>query len=1213
MKKAKILTVLGVLLAMGITACNGNTKKSSSSVTPASSSQPAPSSTSQAPSSSSQAPSSTSQAPSSSSQNPSSSSSATEHTHSWGDWAKKTDATCTDPGTEERECSECHEKEVRDTKKLDHDLDDETAVVRLNSDNKKVTQKDCKVGHEHVLTMPLDNNSGIFKTVDGAEKDQFTIGDASTFKPTNGVYKMTKKDAILFKINVATAVQGAEIEIGAKYTNPSSRYFYNHGDGGSQGDNPDSDTYRYYTKVNDGEFVGIKYSGLMSSIFGDGTTIEYMPLGKFDLKAGENLIYVRQGNLGYRVSLEGEFRVAIGSAQIGGTVPTHQHVAGEEWKSDANKHWHECVGANCDEEGVKLEEAEHTWGTPEVVTAATCTEKGEQKVKCVICQYEKTEEIAALGHNFEGQTPVVHSEPTCDQEGSKTTHCVRCDKDIDEVIPALGHTYGEPAVVAAKGEGYVGYNKLECSVDHAIRLEIKALDGTLAEGSSVKSGTPEGYLKLNSNGNSISWKFDLELPADVDGAIGMIYQRGVMDGFSSNKGKTYAWYDSRSNNTRPEGNFDLTVNGSLVDFSAFLNVTFEDLTKGGVDSGLGDSYSPLADCPVGQISLNKGDNTVVYKRTGSYNLAISEIVLVVKTFKHVHAAGEEWLSNETKHWHVCNVAGCPVEGGYKMDEADHTWGEKYDEVPATCSAKGSYKQKCTVCQYEKTVETDKIDHTWGEWDIKSAATCEAAGSKERECTVCHEKETARVAKLDHVYGDVVNSYAAGEGYVAAKSYNCSLCNKSALRWSALDFDATLSDSGLEKNADNVRFKSGSVENKGNTEVTGSHIVYKVNVKEAVASASLAFKVKNSGGNNGKAPVFGPIPNDSSVGYIKQADGSLVESTHRYGLKVNGVEYFLGEDDYGDQSSKTGWFDWPVSFPLEAGVNTIDVFAYRGYRANMYEFQLTGLPLEVNTHEHANDGTWKTDENNHWHVCTNDGCPEEGGIYDKAAHTWGEPVVVPATQDTEGSETYTCSVCGATKVVKLDKLPVKEWSDTECIAGCAKSNPTTKEYASGVKGVKSSQLADSKPMTLTYTAAAAGTLKLRMYLSIKVSNNDTFKNNNGGGSGFWYHDNNKETPKEKMRITVNGVQVTPPGALEDIDFKAQGCTVGDTKASDSGALSVPIWIDICDVTLQEGENTIQFEIITNSYSFFICGVALSKQRINIIYRLESVFPTLFFIG
>ena len=197
----------------------------------------------------------------------------------------------------------------------------------------------------------------------------------------------------------------------------------------------------------------------------------------------------------------------------------------------------------------------------------------------------------------------------------------------------------------------------------------------------------------------------------------------------------------------------------------------------------------------------------------------------------------------------------------------------------------------------------------------------------------------------HDYSDLAKTNEAANDCAETKVYNCAdaTCDTSVIRWSALAFNAALSDSGLEKNSDNVRFKSGSVENKGGTAVTGSHIVYKINMKKAVANAGLAFRIKNTGGSGNTAPVFKAISGDSSLGAIANADGTFTTATHRYGLKVNGVEYLLGDDNYGDQKSVTGWFDWPVNFPLQAGVNTIDVFAYAGYRANMYEFQLTGFP------------------------------------------------------------------------------------------------------------------------------------------------------------------------------------------------------------------------------------------------------------------------------
>ena len=140
------------------------------------------------------------------------------------------------------------------------------------------------------------------------------------------------------------------------------------------------------------------------------------------------------------------------------------------------------------------------------------------------------------------------------------------------------------------------------------------------------------------------------------------------------------------------------------------------------------------------------------------------------------------------------------------------------------------------------------------------------------------------------------------------------------------------------------------------------------------------------------------------------------------------------------------------------------------------------------------------------------------------------------------------------------------------------NNKVKTFADGTKGFKTNLLTGGKTLTLSYNAAAAETVKLRMYLSIKTSNNNS--------TGFWKHNGS-----EKMRITVNGVQLTPPA--EDLNFKNLGCTVDDASAADNGKLAVPVWADIANIDLQEGANSIVFTVIDTNYSFFICGVALSR--------------------
>ena len=67
-------------------------------------------------------------------------------------------------------------------------------------------------------------------------------------------------------------------------------------------------------------------------------------------------------------------------ATSGGEHTHHSH--GSEWKSDADKHWHEC---SC---GDQSEEAPHTFKWV-VNKEATATENGNKHQECEICGYKK--------------------------------------------------------------------------------------------------------------------------------------------------------------------------------------------------------------------------------------------------------------------------------------------------------------------------------------------------------------------------------------------------------------------------------------------------------------------------------------------------------------------------------------------------------------------------------------------------------------------------------------------------------------------------------------------------------------------------------------------------------------------------------------------------------------------------------------------------------
>ena len=831
--------------------------------------------------------------------------------------------------------------------------------------------------------------------------------------------------------------------------------------------------------------------------------------------------------------------------------------------------------------GGKKEEHKHVYENWTQTKAPTCTEKGEEEGTCK-CGEKSTRPVNALGHDW-GEW-AVKTAASCTTDGVEERACKRagCNEKETRVVKAAHDWDAEQDVAAGTDpENQVGYKLANCKNGDAVKLDIRAVDAKFYKGGikqSTTNPTPDGYFKLGSKNDKAYWRFTL---AGTKMYKGMLYQYGAMDSFSGNTDKSYAMTSTSGDHapSYPLGNFDVQVNGDSLDKSQWIDILFSELLADGDDSSaMGSDFSPLCLCPIGECVIQPGANEITYERLGSYNLLISDLIFIGSEFQHVHAAADAWSSDETGHWHACTAPGCPT--GKADAVVPHTLEEVAAEgVAATCKAEGKKVEKCSVCGFKKETVLPKLAHTLGEAYDVVPATCEAAGSQKKKCSVCDEVITEVLPKVDHKFGDIIESFPAGEGYIATTGHNCSVCNKGALRWSALDYDATASSTGLDRQSTYVRFASGAVENKGGTEAVGSHIIYKVSVAAAQEKVGLAFKIKNTGGNNGNADVFGPITNDTSVGYIKNADGTFIESTHRYGLRVNDVEYFLGDNNYGNQPSATGWFEWPVEFPVKAGVNTIDVFPYRGYRAQLMEFELTGLPKFESSHLHNGDATWLNDADNHWHKCTAEGCPLADGIYDKAAHTFvkDEAASSDPTTTANGLLVEKCSVCQKVKETVIPALNLKEWVKedlTNVIPGAANLTKTT--YANDIVGYKWNN-ATNAVANFKYTPAAAGNYTLKLLLSPKSGNQ--------ASTGFW-----KQGSDAKTKITVNGVELTAPDT--DLDFTV--CQTKSATARDgTSSMMEPVWFEIANVALTAGENTITLQYLTGGYSYFLCGAAIAN--------------------
>lgn len=145
-----------------------------------------------------------------------------------------------------------------------------------------------------------------------------------------------------------------------------------------------------------------------------------------------------------------------GATYVARYVSTHSHNFGifdhrtEATCLDDGEVVHRCT---CGDEDVEVLTAVgyHVWNEqPTIDIAPTCTEKGEQSVRCAVCDEimeGSVEEVPALGHNCPEDGWVIDKEPECTLAGIKSIPCQNpdCDyvKNPNTVVEPLGHRYNE--------------------------------------------------------------------------------------------------------------------------------------------------------------------------------------------------------------------------------------------------------------------------------------------------------------------------------------------------------------------------------------------------------------------------------------------------------------------------------------------------------------------------------------------------------------------------------------------------------------------------------------------------------------------------------------------------------------------------------------------------------------------------------------------------
>ena len=308
---------------------------------------------------------------------------------------------------------------------------------------------------------------------------------------------------------------------------------------------------------------------------------------------------------------------------------THTAAEGAAWQSDATSHWHDCV----ENDGGKVDKANHDFGEKYDEVAATCAKEGSYKQKCTVCGYVKEATVSKLDHSWDAGV----STGNCGEAGKTTYTCTVCGTTKEETSGYIQHAWTVTGKVEA-GDGGLEYNLVKCSKCNkdGLMVAVKNADGTnnMTVTGSPKTA-PEGCVKLGANNDSMTAVIKLEAAK-----TGKLYIRGSMDYWytSSNQNEQKGIFNGKSgggaSKENNKANFKMEVGPDAehleeVTITSSQDLLYSDYFPREVGfSGVADTdWSQIGDVEVGNVSLAVGLNTIKFTRTDSYNIAVHDFVV----------------------------------------------------------------------------------------------------------------------------------------------------------------------------------------------------------------------------------------------------------------------------------------------------------------------------------------------------------------------------------------------------------------------------------------------------------------------------------------------------------------------------------------------------------------------------------------------------------
>ncbi len=408
-------------------------------------------------------------------------------------------------------------------------------------------------------------------------------------------------------------------------------------------------------------------------------------------------------------------------------------------------------------------------------------------------------------------------------------------------------------------------------------------------------------------------------------------------------------------------------------------------------------------------------------------------------------------------------------------ECSHSWGEGVVTTEPTCTQAGEMTYTCNLCQETKTETIDALGHDWGEWtkldENNHSHTCQRDGCGATEtkahsfvdgkCSVCGYQQPTE--EHVHSYGEwqmdetqhwrVCSDTSCNKEERGAHSFvdgRCSVCGyqqpteEHVHSWDTeWNHDETYhwhdcTDESCAEKSDYAEhsWNEGEV-TKEATETEAGEMTFTCTVCQATKTE----------------PIAATGPTEPTHTHNWSSEWKSDDSYHWHECTETGCTISNNAEKNG--YAEHTWDEGEVTkeaTETEAGEMT---FICTVCQATKIE------EIPVPEHTHSWSTGWTSNEQFHWHDCTDPACPvtdnsKKDGF---GAHSWDNGTVIKeATTTSAGTIEYKCATCGRVKQEQIPILTTPEhshiWSSAwtynsthhwhECtVSGCTISNAADK--------------------------------------------------------------------------------------------------------------------------------------------------------------------------